>query len=362
MTKLPRNRGAGCWPCRTRPGLTPLLGMAWSAVPPAAREPAPPALRGVRREVLRLHRDDAVSAAALDEGSRRRGGGGGGGGGVVVPWRALSAGPRPLGAKLESVVMTSLSMVKPSSRIQTFTTCTPVVATCTVATGPSMVPRDHVQLAPKPVMRSELATSASSRTRVEGIVCRGAGDAARPDVVRSRLDEVDAILEAWARRRVAGIAETSLLGDAVSALLPEAPAGLDATKLCPPFATLASWCSASIETYPVGRLLERVAQRRHRVAGRRSSHRWPPHSSTRQTDPDRGQKTAHLFASNVSCTATTDLHQRKACGQTAAAREAELPTMRAGGQSYFGRSREPRTLRRLGQAGNRGFTVLCPRG
>src|SRR5262245_33555591 len=32
--------------------------------------------------------------------------------------------------------------------------------------------------------------------------------------------------------------------------LPEAPASLDATKLCPPFATLASGCSASIETIP----------------------------------------------------------------------------------------------------------------
>ena len=54
-------------------------------------------------------------------------------------------------------------MTKPSSRIQTFTVCTPTVPTVTVASGPSIVLRDQVHDVPKPKMRSALVRAVPSR-------------------------------------------------------------------------------------------------------------------------------------------------------------------------------------------------------
>jgi hypothetical protein len=76
--------------------------------------------------------------------------------------RAVSAGPVPVGVKVEFVVSRILSMAKPSSRIHTLTVCTPVVDTFMVADTLSSVPFLQLKLEVNPLIRSALATAAPS--------------------------------------------------------------------------------------------------------------------------------------------------------------------------------------------------------
>src|SRR5262245_2703874 len=69
--------------------------------------------------------------------------------------RGLSAGPSPVGTNALFVVRSSLSMTKPSSRIQTLMTWVPVLATLMVASTLSSVALIQPKLLAKLPMRSD---------------------------------------------------------------------------------------------------------------------------------------------------------------------------------------------------------------
>jgi hypothetical protein len=71
--------------------------------------------------------------------------------------RGLSAGPRPVGVNAVFVVRSSLSMMKPSSRIQTLMTWVPALVTLIVALTLSSVARIQPKLLAKLPMRSDEA-------------------------------------------------------------------------------------------------------------------------------------------------------------------------------------------------------------